>query len=198
MNKYERLRILGRGAYGEAILARRKDDQSLVVIKQVRLSALKPDDRAAAFQEAEVLSKLHHPFIVQYVDNFQEGNCLYIVMEYADGGDLAGKIAGRKGKLFTEDEVLKMFVQIELALKHVHANHILHRDLKTQNIFLTKDGTVKLGDFGIAKVPSTPFNCVILELERRITFRLKFAAVALTTRRLTYGHLAAFCMRSAP
>ena len=59
------------------------------MIKQVRLTKLKPADRAAAFQEATVLAAMHHPFIVSYVDQFEESNCLYIVMEYADGGDLA-------------------------------------------------------------------------------------------------------------
>lgn len=158
MNRYEQLRKLGSGAYGEAILAKRKNDGKLVVIKQVRLTKLKPADRAAAFQEATVLAAMHHPFIVSYVDQFEESNCLYIVMEYADGGDLAGKLANRGGKLFSEDEVLKMFIQIAVALNYVHSKHILHRDLKTQNVFLMKDGTIKLGDFGIAKVLQHTFQ----------------------------------------
>lgn len=158
MNRYEQIKTLGQGAYGEAILAKRKDDGKLVVMKQVRLTKLKPADRAAAFQEATVLASLNHPFIVSYVDKFEENNCLYIVMEYADGGDLAGKLEKRGGKLFEEDEVLRMFIQIALALNYVHNKHILHRDLKTQNVFLTKDGTIKLGDFGIAKVLQHSFQ----------------------------------------
>lgn len=67
-------------------------------------------------------------------------------------GDLFGKISNRKGVHFSEDEILDMFVQICLALKHVHDRKILHRDLKTQNIFLTKKDMIKLGDFGIARV----------------------------------------------
>jgi hypothetical protein len=75
-------------------------------------------------------------------------------MDYADGGDLSGAISRRKKSHspFSESEVMNMFVQICLALKHVHYQKILHRDLKAQNIFLTKKGVVKLGDFGIAKV----------------------------------------------
>lgn len=158
MRRYERIKSLGKGGYGEAILARRKDDGVRVVIKAVQLTALKPPDRKAAFQEAEVLASLHHPFIVTYVDNFEEDNFLYIVMEYADGGDLAGLITKRAGKLFTEGEVLKYFIEIALAIKHIHEKHILHRDLKTQNIFLTADGTIKLGDFGIARVLQHTFQ----------------------------------------
>lgn len=74
-------------------------------------------------------------------------------MDYADGGDLYTKINSRKkkSKLWSEDSILELFVQICLAVQHVHSKRILHRDLKTQNIFLTSDGKVKMGDFGICK-----------------------------------------------
>ena len=83
-------------------------------------------------------------------------------MDYADDGDLQGKIKqrfktvdrnGRKNYM-TEDELLNWFTQICLAMKHCHDKKILHRDLKSQNIFVTKKGIVKLGDFGIARVLS--------------------------------------------
>ncbi|XP_044054578.1 serine/threonine-protein kinase Nek1 isoform X2 [Siniperca chuatsi] len=73
-------------------------------------------------------------------------------MDYCEGGDLFKKINSQKGVLFSEEQILDWFVQICLALKHVHDRKILHRDIKSQNIFLTKDGTVQLGDFGIARV----------------------------------------------
>ncbi|XP_008933688.1 PREDICTED: serine/threonine-protein kinase Nek1, partial [Merops nubicus] len=78
--------------------------------------------------------------------------CLYIVMDYCEGGDLFKKINAQKGVLFSEDQILDWFVQICLALKHIHDRKILHRDIKSQNIFLTRDGTIQLGDFGIARV----------------------------------------------
>ncbi|NXW06047.1 NEK1 kinase, partial [Fregetta grallaria] len=83
---------------------------------------------------------------------FIENGCLYIVMDYCEGGDLFKKINAQKGILFSEDQILDWFVQICLALKHIHDRKILHRDIKSQNIFLTKDGTIQLGDFGIARV----------------------------------------------
>ncbi|KAF6095757.1 NIMA related kinase 1 [Phyllostomus discolor] len=73
-------------------------------------------------------------------------------MDYCEGGDLFKRINAQKGILFPEDQILDWFVQICLALKHVHDRKILHRDIKSQNIFLTKDGTIQLGDFGIARV----------------------------------------------
>jgi NIMA (never in mitosis gene a)-related kinase len=83
-------------------------------------------------------------------------------MDFADGGDLYTKIAQykRSGKTFDEEQVLEWFLQICLALKHIHSHKILHRDLKTQNIFLTSKGEVKIGDFGIARVLQHTYDCV--------------------------------------
>ena len=75
-------------------------------------------------------------------------------MEFCEYGDLAAHIRKKKAKnqKFSETEIMNWFVQLCLALDNVHSRKILHRDLKTQNIFLTKENTVKLGDFGISKV----------------------------------------------
>ncbi len=74
-------------------------------------------------------------------------------MDYADGGDLYSKINQQKQKnqYLSEDQILDWFIQIAFAIKHIHDRKILHRDLKTQNIFLTAQGEIKLGDFGIGK-----------------------------------------------
>jgi NIMA (never in mitosis gene a)-related kinase len=83
-------------------------------------------------------------------------------MDFADGGDLYAKIAQRKklGKLFPEEQVINWFLQMALALKHIHSRRILHRDLKTQNIFLTSKGDVKIGDFGIARILQHTYDLV--------------------------------------
>ena len=72
-------------------------------------------------------------------------------MEYIDGGDLEKVISHQRGKLMDEADILRYFVQIVSVVSYLHSNHILHRDLKPQNVFLTKMGIVKLGDFGVAK-----------------------------------------------
>ena len=81
-------------------------------------------------------------------------------MDYANGGDLCNKIKNqkKKGKYFSENQILDYFTQICLAIKHIHDRKILHRDIKSQNIFLMKNNRVKLGDFGIAKCLNGTFD----------------------------------------
>jgi len=158
MERYENVRSLGKGGYGQAVLVRRRTDGQLFVMKEIRLAAMSPKDRADTCREAHVLSSLRHPFVISFEESFHEGECFYIVMEYADGGDLSQLIKTRGRCAFTEDEILHVFVQLALAIKYVHDRRILHRDLKAQNIFLMADGTVKLGDFGIARVLEHTFQ----------------------------------------
>ena len=155
LKKYKRLKYLGKGSYGAAILVElRSNPSQRFVIKEIVIGHLKPAERNAAKSEAEVLHQMNHSNITMYIESFVENEKLYIVMENADGGDLSTAIQHRKkdGKHWDEEEVMRIFVQICLALQHVHNQNILHRDLKSQNIFLTLKGVVKLGDFGIAKV----------------------------------------------
>lgn len=73
-------------------------------------------------------------------------------MDFADGGDVSQKIKEQLGRPFSETYILDIFTQMCLGMKHVHDRKIIHRDLKGANVFLTKKGIVKIGDFGIAKV----------------------------------------------
>lgn len=86
-----------------------------------------------------------------------EDGSLNIFMEFAERGELYTLIQKRKSqyKLFTEDEIMNFFVQIALAVRHIHDKSVLHRDLKSKNIFVNKQGLLKVGDFGIAKVLSS-------------------------------------------
>eukprot|EP00758_Cryptobia_borreli_P014754 Tbor_TRINITY_DN5954_c4_g1::TRINITY_DN5954_c4_g1_i3::g.19319::m.19319/K08857/NEK1_4_5; NIMA (never in mitosis gene a)-related kinase 1/4/5 len=152
MENYTQIKILGKGAFGSAWLVQRNGDKAQLVAKEVRLTNMKPAERESAKHEISMLRKLDHPNITHYVDHFEHRGSLYIVMEYANGGDLYTKIKSQGGVRFTEKEILHYFSQISLALLHLHHKRILHRDLKSQNVFLTQDGIVKLGDFGISTV----------------------------------------------
>lgn len=119
------------------------------------------DERRESLKEAKILEVLKHPNIISFKDVYKTNKGkLCIVMEYADGGDLEGalkekiKIYKKGGKLeyWDEEVILFWFTQICLALKHMHDRKILHRDLKSANIFMTESGYVKIGDFGVSRV----------------------------------------------
>ncbi|XP_032541059.1 serine/threonine-protein kinase Nek1 isoform X2 [Chiroxiphia lanceolata] len=152
MDKYIKVRKIGEGSFGKAILVKAKENGQQYVIKEINISKMSNKEREESRREVAVLANMKHPNIVLYRESFEENGCLYIVMDYCEGGDLFKKINAQKGVLFSEDQILDWFVQICLALKHIHDRKILHRDIKSQNIFLTKDGTIQLGDFGIARV----------------------------------------------
>ncbi|XP_061440081.1 serine/threonine-protein kinase Nek1 isoform X2 [Rhineura floridana] len=152
MDKYIKVQKIGEGSFGKAILVKAKENGKQYVIKEINISKMSNKEREESRREVAVLANMKHPNIVLYRESFEEGGCLYIVMDYCEGGDLFKKINAQKGVLFSEDQIMDWFVQICLALKHVHDRKILHRDIKSQNIFLTKDGTIQLGDFGIARV----------------------------------------------
>eukprot|EP00931_Biecheleriopsis_adriatica_P086606 TRINITY_DN61238_c0_g1_i1.p1 TRINITY_DN61238_c0_g1~~TRINITY_DN61238_c0_g1_i1.p1 ORF type:complete len:808 (+),score=175.63 TRINITY_DN61238_c0_g1_i1:111-2534(+) len=153
--RYEKITLLGEGAFGAAYLVKSKAGRNVLqVAKEIRTSHLTDKQREGALAESEVLRMMEHPNIVAYIDSFLEGPRMYIVMEYADGGDLAAKIKDHKDKsaAFEEKDIMFVFVQIALALIHIHSRKVMHRDLKPLNIFLTKKGIVKLGDFGISRI----------------------------------------------
>ena len=153
---YKVLQRLGEGSFGKAFLCKRESDDSLCVIKQILIEGMDKKEKDDVLNESIILAKLDHQNIIKFFEVFESEKpkqMINIVTEYADGGDLSEKIKERKNKnnYFTESEILDYFTQICLAIKHIHENKIIHRDLKSGNIFLMKNGFVKLGDFGISK-----------------------------------------------
>ncbi|XP_061599731.1 serine/threonine-protein kinase Nek9 [Cololabis saira] len=155
---YIPIRILGRGAFGEATLYRRTEDNSLVVWKEVDLNALSERERRDVMNEISILSILEHNNIIAYFNHFMDKNTLLIELEYCNGGNLYDKILQQRGKLFSEKVVIWYLYQIAAAVAHIHKAGILHRDIKTLNIFLTKTDLIKLGDYGLAKKLGSEFS----------------------------------------
>mmetsp|Transcript_2602 Transcript_2602/g.6659 ORF Transcript_2602/g.6659 Transcript_2602/m.6659 type:complete len:590 (-) Transcript_2602:10-1779(-) len=154
---FEKLQHIGKGQYASAQLVKEQNTGLTYVAKCISLAALNDHDQDLAHQEVFLLQTLSHPYIVAYRDSFliEGANTLIIVMEYCNAGDLR-KAIKEKVKCqenFPESQVMMWFVQLCLALQYIHAEKVLHRDLKTSNIFLTNGGAeVKLGDFGISRV----------------------------------------------
>lgn len=155
---YIPIRILGRGAFGEATLYRRTEDNSLVVWKEVDLNSLSEKERRDVMNEISILSILEHKNIIAYFNHFMDKNTLLIELEYCNGGNLYDKILQQKGNLFSEEVVVWYLYQIASAVAHIHKAGILHRDIKTLNIFLTKTDLIKLGDYGLAKKLDSEFS----------------------------------------
>lgn len=96
-------------------------------------------ERLETLKEAQILQIFNHPNIVRFRESYKtKKGHLCIVMDYADGGDLAKKIEEQRGRYFSESQILDWFTQICLGMKHVHDRKILHRDIKCQNVFMTK------------------------------------------------------------
>jgi len=133
---------------------RDKVKRNFVCVKIIKIKNIPKKEREATKVEVDLLRRLNHPNIVRYVDSFLSKNkeSLCICMEYCDGGDLASQIKAARRNLFSESKILHWFVQLALGLHYMHTNKVLHRDLKTQNVFMLGNGRLVLGDLGISKV----------------------------------------------
>ena len=145
---------LGKGTYGVVYKVKKKDDNKIYVLKQISLIGLTQEQKADVKLEAQVLSKIKSKYVVQYYDSFEEDGKLNIIMEYCDSGDLNDFIEKHKQTkhLLSENIVWKIFIKITLGLADIHKLKILHRDLKSLNIFLKKDEDIRVGDLGVAKI----------------------------------------------
>ena len=153
-NRYEILEQLGGG--GMAIIYKGRDTllNRLVSIKVLRPEFTCDEDFIQRFRrEAQAIASLSHPNIVSIYDVGWEDNVHYLVIEYIEGDNLKNFIRAQ-GTIPTERAV-EIARQISDALQHAHENNIVHRDIKPQNILITREGRAKLTDFGIAKEATT-------------------------------------------
>lgn len=144
MDIYETIKTIGSGSFGQVYLARHKREGKHYVIKRVKTRDMSQKDLENTENEVRLLQKIRHTNIVAYKDSYVDREqFLNIVMIYCDGGDIYSKIkaSASKGKNFPENQIVDWLAQMALALLYLHERKILHRDMKTQNIFL-KNGKV--------------------------------------------------------
>ncbi|CAF1128788.1 unnamed protein product [Adineta steineri] len=152
--RYKVDKKLGAGNFGTAYLVtdlKVKNDPK--VLKVVRLGEMDSEQAVDSVREAELLAKLDNEHIVKFHESFVENDCLCIVTEFCEGGDLDQRLKELKKQKRTleEDQVTEWLIQILIAVQYMHKSRILHRDLKARNIFL-KSNKIKIGDFGISRI----------------------------------------------
>ncbi|CAE1311396.1 NEK11 [Acanthosepion pharaonis] len=130
---------------------------TLFFLKEIPVGGLQPNETVVAEHEARLLSQLSHPNIVKFLGKFIDREFFCIITEYCEGGDLDKYIEGcqKKKQPISEKRVLDWFVQLLLGVDYIHARRILHRDLKSRNIFLQNE-MIKIGDFGISRILMGP------------------------------------------
>lgn len=151
------IKSLGEGAFSTVYKVKRKSDNQEYALKKVKMGKLTDKEKSNALNEVRILASINHPNVISYKESFFEdkSSTLCIIMEYADGGDLLqkiDKIKNGKESRMTEKSVWSYLIQMLHGLEALHDLKIVHRDLKCANVFLTKDGTVKLGDLNVSKV----------------------------------------------
>ena len=152
LGAYTLERQVGQGGMGSVWLARRTDGrfEGVAAVKLLNLALLRPGGRARFEREGSLLARLSHPNIARLLDaGITSGGQPYLVLEHIDGKPIDLYV---KERALSIDARLRLVLQVLAAVEHAHANLIVHRDLKPSNILVAADGSVKLLDFGIAKL----------------------------------------------
>jgi eukaryotic-like serine/threonine-protein kinase len=148
---YKLISKLGSGAMAVVYKARQLNLDRLVAIKVLpKEFTQNPDYVERFYKEGRAAAKLNHANIVGAIDVGEAGGYHYFVMEYVEGHTLYDELA--KGKVFSEEEALRIIIQIANALAHAHEKGLIHRDVKPKNIMITPEGVAKLADMGLARV----------------------------------------------
>ena len=156
------IKLIGRGGFSQVLLCtlhlgRKKDTGNLYAMKIMQKAKLRKEGKVKqAHAELALLSNLSHPFMVRLHWAFQSSQRLYLVMDFCPGGELFFHLHNL-GRL-AEDLARFYFAEVLLALEYLHANSVIYRDLKPENVLLDIDGHVRIADFGLGKMGIGPKN----------------------------------------
>ncbi|GAW13869.1 hypothetical protein ANO14919_032600 [Xylariales sp. No.14919] len=148
LNHFRLLRVVGRGAFGKVRIVERKDTGLSFALKYIRKDeVVRSESVRNIIRERRMLEHVNHPFICNLRYSFQDIEYMYLVVDLMSGGDLRFHISR---KTFTEDAVRFWISELACALRYVHGQGIIHRDVKPDNVLLDADGHVHLTDFNVA------------------------------------------------
>ena len=155
--RYEVVKCLGQGSMGLVYACRHRELAGLMVAVKVLFPEVAQDKIAAQRFNNEVVASygVSHPNVVRAYDLIRDGDLVAYTMEYVGGGDLAERL-GHSGRRIPIPEAIRLLCQMCAGVQAIHDAGIVHRDLKPENILLTKEGAVKIADFGIARVGHGP------------------------------------------
>ena len=163
MDNFEILETIGEGTYSTVYQVRRIADNQIYALKKVKIESLSTKEKENSLNEVRILASVNSPYVISYKESFidEMDQTLCIVMEFADDGDLFQKITfyEKNNLFFEEDEAWKLFIQITKGLRDLHEYNILHRDMKSANVFMFKNGIVKLGDLNVSKIAARGLGC---------------------------------------
>ena len=167
--KYDLIEIIGQGMYGKVYKALNKFENKFYAIKTMNFKNITPKERLNIDTEINLLQELKHPNIVLYKESFiDENQNLNIVTTFCEGGDLYQKIFKSQKTYFQEKEIINALIQLLLGLSYIHDKKIVHRDIKTKNIFIQNENTLRIGDFGIAKIFNSNKNSKNTNLNKMV------------------------------
>jgi len=147
------LEKLGNGSYG-TVYKVECPQRGKAVLKIIDLAHLPPKKQQEALKEVQILQNLNHPHVISYYYSCVNNKQLYILMEYAEAGDLQSLISSQKAKrmYLGEKTIWEIAYQVCLGVNYLHSKRILHRDLKCMNVLLNSENKVKLADLGVSKL----------------------------------------------
>ena len=149
-NNFDFLYVIGKGGFGKVWKVKSKKTKMSYALKEMsKLKVIDKKSIKSINSERELLSKLHHPFLVNMHYAFQDNENLYLIMDLLTGGDLRFHIS--RHKKFSEEQTRFFICGIIFSLEYIHSNNIIHRDIKPENLVLDENGYIRLTDFGIAK-----------------------------------------------
>eukprot|EP00057_Strongylocentrotus_purpuratus_P019024 XP_011673498.1 PREDICTED: RAC-gamma serine/threonine-protein kinase isoform X2 [Strongylocentrotus purpuratus] len=150
MDDFELLKCLGKGTFGKVIQVREKKTGELFAIKVLKKEVIvQKDEVAHTLTENRVLQKTSHPFLTSLKYSFQTSDRLCFVMEYVNGGELFFHLS--RERIFTEERTRFYGAEIVSALSYLHAQDVIYRDLKLENLLVDEEGHIKITDFGLCK-----------------------------------------------